>query len=71
MVRISNTFYQVTEDARSVQVCADLTNRFSTEADCPVNFPVRMRLVSSDDTAGKKHQLAVMTCVLLLYPQDG
>ena len=55
MVRVSNTFYEVTEDEQSVRVCANLTKRFSTEAGCPVNFPVRVHLVSSDDTAGKSN----------------
>ena len=49
-VQMEHTTYQVSEDGGSIEVCAIIVNNHTAE--CPVNFPISVRLSSSDGDAG-------------------
>ena len=49
-VHIEETAYQVAENQSSVEVCAVIQSPHST--DCPINFRVSVRFITTDGDAG-------------------
>ena len=49
VVGLENTFYEVSEDAGSVEVCAIV---YSPSIDCPIVFPFNISLSTINNTAG-------------------
>ena len=49
VVGLEKTFYQVSEDVGSVNVCAIV---YSPNVTCPITFPFNLSFSAGDDTAG-------------------
>ena len=62
IVGLNRTFYQVSEDAGVIEVCAIV---YSPKVDCPIEFLFDINLIITNGSAGKERVITRVSCNLV------